>query len=252
MSRTPFLAGNWKMYKTGAEAVSFIEAAKPLLAGVSGRQAAVAVPFTAIAEAAKAAQGSGVLIGAQNVYWEKEGAYTGEISVGMLKAAGASFVILGHSERRQFFGDTDEWVARKLQAALEGSLVPVVCVGESLAQREANETFAVLGAQLKGSLAGLTADKAATLVVAYEPVWAIGTGKTATAAQAQEVHAFLRGELRNLLGDKAAAETRILYGGSVKPDNVKSLMSEPDIDGALVGGAALKPDSFAQIVKFDV
>jgi triosephosphate isomerase len=252
MSRMPFLAGNWKMYKTGAEAVSFIEAAKPLLAGVSGRQAAVGVPFTAIAEAAKAAQGSGILIGAQNVYWEKEGAYTGEISAGMVKAAGASFVILGHSERRQFFGDTDEWVSNKLHAVLAAGLVPVVCLGESLAQREAGDTFKVLDAQLTGSLAGLSSLEAAALVVAYEPVWAIGTGKTASKEQAQEVHAFLRGKLKSLLGDKVAAETRIIYGGSVKPDNVKALMGEPDIDGALVGGAALKPDSFSQIVKFDL
>ncbi|MDR1038253.1 MAG: triose-phosphate isomerase [Deltaproteobacteria bacterium] len=252
MSRTPFLAGNWKMYKTGAEAVAFIEAAKPLLAGTSGRQAALGVPFTAIGEAATAAQGTGILIGAQNVHWEKEGAFTGEISVGMAKAAGASFVILGHSERRQYFGDTDEWVAKKLAAAVDGGIVPVVCLGESLAQRESGDTFKVLGAQIRGSLAGLTAERAAALILAYEPVWAIGTGKTATKEQAQEVHAFLRGELGTLLGDRAASETRILYGGSVKPDNVKALMGEPDIDGALVGGAALKPDSFVQIVKFDL
>jgi triosephosphate isomerase len=252
MPRTPFLAGNWKMYKTGAEAVAFIEAAKPLLAGVTGRTAAVGVPATALSDAAKAAAGTGLLVGAQNVHWEKEGAFTGEISAGMAKAAGASFVILGHSERRQYFGDTDEWVAKKLQAVLGESLIPVVCLGESLAQRESNETFKVLESQLKGSLAGLSADKAGPLVIAYEPVWAIGTGKTATAQQAQEVHAFLRGRLEALLGAQTAAATRILSGGSVKPDNVKSLMSEPDIDGALVGGAALKPDSFAQIVKFDL
>jgi triosephosphate isomerase len=245
------LAGNWKMYKTGAEAVSFIESARPLLAGATGRQAAVAVPFTALAETAKAAAGSGILVGAQNIHWEKEGAYTGEISAGMAKAAGASFVILGHSERRQFFGDTDEWVSKKLQAAISESLIPVVCLGESLSQRESGDTFKVLGAQIKGSLAGLSEAQAASLIIAYEPVWAIGTGKTATAAQAQEVHAFLRGELKTLLGAKTSDSTRILYGGSVKPDNVKSLMAEPDIDGALVGGAALKPDSFAQIVKFD-
>jgi triosephosphate isomerase len=251
MSRTPFLAGNWKMFKTGSEAVSFIETAGPLLTGIKGREAAIAVPFTAISEAAKAAKGTGILIGAQNVYFEKEGAYTGEISTGMVKAAGASFVILGHSERRQFFGDSDEWVSKKLKAVLDEGLVPVVCLGESLAQRESGDTFKVLESQLKGSLAGLSTERAKTLVVAYEPVWAIGTGKTATQAQAQEVHAFLRGKLGAILGDATAGATRILYGGSVKPDNVKSLMSEPDIDGALVGGAALKPDSFAQIVKFD-
>jgi triosephosphate isomerase len=239
------------MYKTGAEAVKFIEEIKALLPSLSDREAALGVPATAIYEAAKAAEGSGILIGAQNLYFEKEGAFTGEISGGMVKAAGASFVILGHSERRQFFGDTDEWVSKKLGAALGAGLIPVVCLGESLKEREAGDTFKVVGSQLKGSLAGLSPEAAGTLVIAYEPVWAIGTGKTATKEQAQEVHAFLRKELGALLGEKVAGETRILYGGSVKPENAKELMGEPDIDGALVGGAALKPDSFAKIVGFD-
>jgi triosephosphate isomerase len=239
------------MYKTGAEAISFISEIKPLLGSLEGREAALGVPATAVVEASKAAEGTGILIGAQNIFYEKEGAYTGEISGTMAKAAGASFVILGHSERRQFFGDTDEWVSKKLAAALDAGLIPVVCLGESLAQREAGDAFKVIGAQLKGSLSGLAPEKAGTLIIAYEPVWAIGTGKTATSAQAQEVHAFIREELKKLLGDKVAGETRILYGGSVKPDNAKALLSEPDIDGALVGGAALKADSFAKIVNFD-
>jgi triosephosphate isomerase len=251
MTRKPFLAGNWKMYKTGPEATNYIEEIKALLPSLSDREAALGVPATAVYEAAKAAEGTGILIGAQNIYFEKEGAYTGEISAGMVKAAGASFVILGHSERRQFFGDTDEWVSKKLKAALESSLIPVVCLGESLSERESGKTFEIVGSQLKGSLAGLTPEAAKTLVIAYEPVWAIGTGKTASKEQAQEVHAYIRKELKALLGDKVAEETRILYGGSVKPENAKELMSMPDIDGALVGGAALKPDSFAKIVGFD-
>ncbi|MDR2405069.1 MAG: triose-phosphate isomerase [Deltaproteobacteria bacterium] len=251
MSRLPFLAGNWKMYKTGSQAVEFIEAIKPLLGALSGRQAALGVPATALYQAAQAAAGTGILIGAQNIWYENEGAFTGEISASMAKAAGASFVILGHSERRQYFGDTDEWVSKKLRAAITEGLIPVVCIGESLAEREGNTTFNVIEGQLKGSLEGLKADEADTLILAYEPVWAIGTGKTATAAQAQEVHAFIRKTLEKLLGPKVAESTRILYGGSVKPENVKSIVAEPDIDGALVGGASLKPESFADIAIFD-
>ncbi|MDR2339586.1 MAG: triose-phosphate isomerase [Deltaproteobacteria bacterium] len=251
VSRTPFLAGNWKMYKTGPEAVAFIEAFKPLVGNLSGREAALGVPATAIFQAAQAAAGTGILIGAQNIWYEKEGAYTGEISAAMAKAAGAGFVIIGHSERRQYYGETDEWVNKKLKAAAAEGLVPVVCVGESLAERESGSTFKVLESQLRGALDGITPEIAKPLVIAYEPVWAIGTGKTATAAQAQEAHAFLRGVLAKALGTQSADAIRILYGGSVKPDNAKALLSEADIDGALVGGAALKPDSFAQIVNFD-
>jgi triosephosphate isomerase len=252
VKRKLFLAGNWKMYKTGAEAVQFLTTIQPLLGqSYSDRQVALGVPATAMYEAAIAATKSGILIGAQNIYFEKEGAFTGEISADMVKAAGASFVIIGHSERRQFFGDTNEWVSKKLAATLQASLIPVVCIGETLAQREAGDTFKVIEEQLKGSLAGLTPQNAASLILAYEPVWAIGTGKTASAAEAQEVHAFIRKSLASLLGAEVAEATRLLYGGSVKPDNVKSLLSEPDIDGALVGGAALKPESFAQIVNFD-
>jgi triosephosphate isomerase len=251
VTRTPFLAGNWKMFKTGAEAVEFIGAIRPLLGAIAGREVALGVPATALFQAAEAAKGSGILVGAQNLYFEREGAFTGEISAGMIKAAGGSFAIIGHSERRQFFGDTDEWVARKLAAALSEGLTPIVCVGETLAQRESGVTFGVLEGQLHGALKGAPEGVAETLIVAYEPVWAIGTGKTASQAQAQEVHAFLRSALAKSLGGPAADSVRILYGGSVKPDNVRSLLSEPDIDGALVGGAALKPDSFAKIVNFD-
>jgi triosephosphate isomerase len=251
VAREPFLAGNWKMYKTGAEAVQFIEDIKLLIGALTGRQAAIGVPATALWQASQAAAGSKILIGAQNIWYEKEGAYTGEISAEQAKAAGASFVILGHSERRQLFGDTDEWVSKKLAAAAGAGLIPVVCVGETLAQREGGATLKVLEEQLRGSLAGITPEAAKTLIVAYEPVWAIGTGKTATAAQAQEVHAFARQVLGKILGEAQAAETRILYGGSVKPDNIKSLLAEDDIDGALVGGASLKAESFAKIVIFD-
>jgi triosephosphate isomerase len=239
------------MYKTGTEAKKYLGEFKALVGTLSDRDVALGVPAAAIREAADAAGGSGILIGAQNIHFEKEGAFTGEISADMVKDAGASFVILGHSERRQFFGDTDSWVSKKLRAALGASLIPVVCVGESLAQREAGKTNELVESQLKGSLEGLAPDEAGTLVIAYEPVWAIGTGKTATTDQAQEVHLFIRKKLLELLGEKAAAETRILYGGSVKPDNAKALLAQPDIDGALVGGAALKPDSFAAIVKYD-
>ncbi|MDR1165329.1 MAG: triose-phosphate isomerase [Deltaproteobacteria bacterium] len=250
MTRIPFIAGNWKMFKTGPEAIEFINALKPLVKDARGREVALGAPATALQAAAEAARGSSILIGAQNIYFEKEGAYTGEISGAMVQATGASFVILGHSERRQFFGDTNEWVARKLAAALDAKLIPVVCLGESLAEREKGDAFKVLSAQLQGSLASLTPARAGTLILAYEPVWAIGTGKTATKEQAQEVHVFLRAETAKLLGEDIAQKTRILYGGSVKPDNAAALLNEPDIDGALVGGAALKPDSFAQIVNF--
>ncbi|MDR1545539.1 MAG: triose-phosphate isomerase [Deltaproteobacteria bacterium] len=251
MAREPFLAGNWKMYKTGDEAVKFIEELKPLIRGLDDRRTALAAPATALRQAAEAAAGSGLIVGAQNLHWAQEGAYTGEISASMIKAAGATMVILGHSERRQFFGDDDALVAKKLAAALAAGLLPVVCLGENLAEREAGRAFEVLAAQLQGSLAGATPEAVAGLVLAYEPVWAIGTGRTATAEQAQQAHEFLRGRLAELFGRPAAEATRILYGGSVKPDNAKSLMERPDIDGVLVGGASLKADSFAKIVRYD-
>ncbi|MDR1308346.1 MAG: triose-phosphate isomerase [Deltaproteobacteria bacterium] len=249
MPRTPFLAGNWKMFKTGPQAVDFIREIVPLVAGRAGREVALAVPATALFQAAEAARGSGIAIGAQNLHWEREGAFTGEISAAMAAAAGASLAIVGHSERRQLFGDTDEWVSRKLAAALGADLLAVVCVGETLAQREAGRTLEVLSAQLRGSLAGLSAPAAGKrLVMAYEPVWAIGTGKTATKEEAQETQAFIRRELSAM--GLPAESIRILYGGSVKPDNAAALMAQPDIDGLLVGGASLKADSFAAIVNF--
>ncbi|MDR2387907.1 MAG: triose-phosphate isomerase [Deltaproteobacteria bacterium] len=248
MSRRPFLAGNWKMFKTGDQAVAFIEEFVPLIGDLTDREAALAVPATALQRAAQAVKGSPVIIGAQNLHWEKEGAFTGEISAEMIVSTGAKMVLIGHSERRQYFGDTDEWVSKKLSAALAAGLLAVICVGETLAERESGRTFEVLATQLKGSLADFKAKDEKNLILAYEPVWAIGTGKTATKEEAQETQAFIRKELGNL---GLPAETiRILYGGSVKPENAEALMAQPDIDGLLVGGASLKADSFAKIVKF--
>ncbi|MDR1677788.1 MAG: triose-phosphate isomerase [Deltaproteobacteria bacterium] len=248
MPRKPFLAGNWKMFKTGEQAVAFIDEFAPLVKDVTDREVALAVPTTALYQAAAKAKGSSIIIGAQNLHWEKEGAFTGEISASMITGSGASMVIIGHSERRQFFGDTDEWVSKKLGAAIEAGLLAIVCIGETLAERESNRTFEVLASQLKGSLSGFKAANEAKLILAYEPVWAIGTGKTATKEEAQETQAFIRKELKNL--ELPSESLRILYGGSVKPDNAASLMAQPDIDGLLVGGASLKADSFSQIVKF--
>jgi triosephosphate isomerase len=248
MSRKPFLAGNWKMFKTGDQAVDFIHEFTPLVGSLDGREVALAVPATALYQAAQAAKGSPIIIGAQNLHWEAEGAFTGEISVGMIVSAGATMVIIGHSERRLYFGDTDEWVSKKLKAAIEAGLLAVVCLGETLAERESGRTFEVLSSQLKCSLAGFQASDAHKLILAYEPVWAIGTGKTATKEEAQQTQAFIRKELDSL---KLPADSlRILYGGSVKPENAAQLMAQPDIDGLLVGGASLKANSFSQIVKY--
>ncbi|WP_027364946.1 triose-phosphate isomerase [Desulfotruncus alcoholivorax] len=247
--RKPIIAGNWKMYKTVGEAVNFVASFKGLVTGVSGVEIVLCPPFTALATVAEQLAGTGIELGAQNMYWESEGAYTGEISPGMLKEAGCKYVILGHSERRQFFGETDETVNKKVFAALEHGLVPIVCVGERLEEREAGRTEEVVRKQLEGSLAGLSADRAAGLVVAYEPVWAIGTGRTASNEDAQQVNRFIRETLGRLLGAGFAAATRIQYGGSVKPGNAAGLMAQPDIDGALVGGASLDAESFAGIIK---
>jgi triosephosphate isomerase len=249
MSRKPFIAGNWKMFKTGSEATDFIKDFIPLVESWEKSQIALATPFTALSDAVKAASGFSLIIGAQNLHWESEGAFTGEVSAKMILATGATMVILGHSERRQLFGDTDEWVAKKIEAALEAGLFPIVCVGETLTDRKQGRTFNVLANQLTGCLAGLTDQSLANIVLAYEPVWAIGTGVTATVEQAQEAHAFIRGRLSRQSSPEAAAAIRILYGGSVKPDNARALLEQADIDGALVGGASLKPDSFAQIVN---
>jgi len=242
--RKPLIAGNWKMFKTVSEAVSFTQQLQALVGGVTDVEIVVAPPFTALQAVATAARGTNIGVSAQDVYFEREGAFTGEISVGMLKEAGATCAIVGHSERRRLFGETDQIVNRKATAAMAGGLTAIVCVGETLEERERDETLAVLDRQIREGLKGLPAG----FVVAYEPVWAIGTGRNATAAQAQEAHAHIRKRLTEAFGAGVAAECRILYGGSVKPDNIRELSAQPDVDGALVGGASLEPKSFAAIV----
>ncbi len=248
--RTPVIAGNWKLFKTIAEATAMVGELKSLVAKTAGVEIVVAPVFTAISKVADALAGTNVHVSAQDCYWEEEGAYTGEVAPKLLKDAGCSHVIIGHSERRQYFGETDETVNKKAKAALAAGLTAIVCVGETLAEREGDKTFAVIETQLTGGLSGFSADMLAKSVIAYEPVWAIGTGKTASDAQAQEVHAFIRSLVARQFGQASADAIRILYGGSVKPDNVKGLMAQSDIDGALVGGASLKADSFAAIANF--
>ena len=248
--RKPVIAGNWKMYKTRAEAVAFIEELKPRVAKVEHCEVIVAPPFTALAAAAQAAKGSKVGIAAQNVHWDAEGAHTGDISPGMLLDVGCTHVIIGHSERRQDHGETDEQVNRKLKAALAAGLTPIVCVGETLDERERDETQKVLDRQFQRGFAGLTPSEFSRIIIAYEPVWAIGTGRTATPEQAEESHAYLRELTRGQFGEPQAQALRILYGGSVKPQNIKGLMAQEDLDGALVGGASLKAESFAAIVDY--
>jgi len=248
--RKPVIAGNWKLYKTSSEAIALITELAPQVAGVEGVEIVVAPVFTVLSSVQRALAGTGIALAAQDVYWEEEGAYTGEVSPRMLLDVGCSHVIIGHSERRQYFGETDATVNKKLRAALKGELVPIFCIGETLASREAGETFDVLERQITLGLEGIASEQVGPVIVAYEPVWAIGTGKTATDAQAQEAHAFIRGVLTKLYSSTVADRTRILYGGSVKPENAKGLMSCPDIDGALVGGASLKGDSFAGIVRY--
>ena len=248
MSRIPFVAGNWKMHKTVAETVAYVKEFRSLVKDIHGIDIVLATPFTSIHPAAEAARNSNVAISAQDVYWETHGAFTGEISAAMLREAGAEYVIIGHSERRTLFAETDEAVRRKIGAAFEGSLTPIVCIGETLAERDANQTFAVLDRQLAKGLEGLTAVQLTELVIAYEPVWAIGTGRNATPAQAAEAHGHIRQRLQATFGQEAANAVRILYGGSVKPDNVSALASQPNVDGALVGGACLDVQSFVDIV----
>jgi triosephosphate isomerase len=240
------------MYKTGAQARDFFKDLISLAAPFkTDREVLFAAPFTCLEAAAAAAAGTPVLIAAQDLFWEDEGAYTGEVSAPMIKAAGAGAVIIGHSERRQLFGDCGEWINRKLGAALKAGLKPIVCIGETLSEREGGRTFDVLGQQLGEALAGFAAAALGSVVLAYEPVWAIGTGLTASPDQAQEVHAFIRGRLAERFDAARAEEFRLLYGGSVKPDNVARLMAQPDIDGALVGGASLEAASFVKIINFD-
>jgi triosephosphate isomerase (TIM) len=246
--RTPFIAANWKMFKTVQEAVVFIKEARGHVKDVTDVEIVVAPPFTALHAVAEAARNTPVGVAGQNLHWEREGAFTGEISAGMLKEAGAEYVIIGHSERRRLFHETDETVNRKLIAALGAGLCPIVCIGETLEEREADQTLAVLDRQIKTGLDGLSGDQVATLVLAYEPVWAIGTGRNATPEQAGEAHAHIRGRLRQWFGAGAADHGHVIYGGSVKPDNIHELIRHPDVDGALVGGASLDVKAFADIV----
>src|SRR6185369_6061443 len=246
--RIPFIAGNWKMYKTVQEAVVFVKELRRLVKDVTDVEIVVAPAFTAVHAAAEAARNTNIGVSAQDVYWEREGAFTGEVSPGMIKEAGAEYVIVGHSERRRLFGETDTLVNRKAVAALGAGLIPIVCVGETLEERERNETLAILDRQIKNGLDQISAAQIADLVVAYEPVWAIGTGRTATTAQAAEAHAHIRKRLRQWFGGDAADRGHVIYGGSVKPDNIRELIAEEDVDGALVGGASLDVKSFGEIV----
>lgn len=249
-TRTPLIAGNWKMYKTNAEAVDTAGRLVKLVADTSDVDIMIAPVFTAIDPVSRVVKGSRVGLGAQNLYWEKEGAYTGEISADMLVSAGCQYVIIGHSERRQYFGETDETVNQKISAAIAANLIPVFCIGETEAERESGNTFSVLDKQVKDGLKEKFVEDLGSLVIAYEPVWAIGTGKTATSDQAQETHKYIRALVDSVIGTALADSVRILYGGSVKPANVAELMAMPDIDGALVGGASLDAESFSRIVKF--
>lgn len=253
------MAANWKMHKTPAETADFLARLIPLLAPAAAEGAperarvcdiVVAPPFPCLPAAATAARGAGIELAGQNMHWETHGAFTGEVSAAMLLAVGCRYVILGHSERRQYFGETDATINRKLLAALNAGLRPIVCVGETLAQREAGQTETVLREQLERGFLGIKATQAPPCILAYEPVWAIGTGRTATPELAADAHRYLRQRLARLWGDSAAAACRILYGGSVKPDNIRGLMAQPELDGALVGGASLDPQSFAALVDF--
>ena len=248
--RRPVIAGNWKMYKTIAEAVDFIEKIKPAVERTDHCEVVVAPPFTALAAAAKAAKGSRVGVAAQDLHWDKEGAHTGDVSAPMLVDAGCTHVLIGHSERRHDHGETDEQVNHKLKAALAAGLTPILCVGETLVEREAGETQKVLERQFTGGFAGLTPQDFSRIIIAYEPVWAIGTGRTATPEMAEESHRSLRELARRQFGEGLASQVRVLYGGSVKPENVGGLMAKEEIDGALVGGASLRPDSFLALVNF--
>ncbi|MDT8390693.1 MAG: triose-phosphate isomerase [Lentisphaeria bacterium] len=246
--RTLCIAGNWKMNKTAAEAKAMINELTSMVADINDTDIVLCPTFTALTAAVDAAAGTHIAIGAQNVHWAENGAFTGEISADMLKEAGVEYVIIGHSERRQYFGETDETVNRRLNAALAAGLKPIVCVGESLEDREGNKTEDVVGTQVTGSLAGLTDEQMEGVIVAYEPVWAIGTGKVATPQQAQDTHAFIRGKLAELFSEDTAAKVRIQYGGSVKASNAAELLGQEDIDGALVGGASLTAADFAGIL----
>ena len=246
--RTPFVAANWKMYKTVYDAICFIKEFQGMVKDFGDIEIVVAPAFTALHAVAEAARHTNIGVAGQNVYWEKEGAFTGEVSAPMLREAGAEYVIIGHSERRRLFQETDQTVNRKLMAALGATLTAIVCIGETLEEREAGQTMAVLDRQIKDGLDGLTGDQVAAMVIAYEPVWAIGTGRNATPEQAGEAHAHIRTRIRQGFGGAAADQCHIIYGGSVKPDNIHSLIVHPDVDGALVGGASLDVTGFREIV----
>lgn len=248
--RRPIIVGNWKMHKTIAEALALVQSLKAAVAEVRDVDVGVAPPFTALVTVAEALRDSNIGLAAQNMYWEPQGAFTGEISAAMLADVGCRQVIIGHSERRQYFAETDDSVNKKLHAALASTLDPILCIGETLAQRDSQATFQVLEQQVRGGLAGISAEGMRRVVIAYEPVWAIGTGKTATPEQAQEVHNFIRGLLGTLYGKGLADDIRIQYGGSVNAGNIQALMAQADVDGALVGGASLDASSFAKIVLF--
>ncbi|NOT28182.1 MAG: triose-phosphate isomerase [Acidobacteria bacterium] len=248
MSRIPLIAGNWKMFKTVDETVKYVKELRGLVKDIQGVEIVLAPPFTALHPAAEAARNSNVAVAAQDMFWEREGAFTGEISAHMIREAGAEFVIIGHSERRTLFGETNTTVNRKVLAAFAAGLVPIACIGETLDQRERGETFDVLDRQVQQGLDGVSAERIGQLVIAYEPVWAIGTGRTATSDQAQEAHAHIRSRLRQWFGPEAAEACHVIYGGSVKPDNIRDLIVQPDVDGALVGGASLDIRGFAEIV----
>jgi triosephosphate isomerase (TIM) len=246
--RLTLIAANWKMYKGVQEAVVYMKQLRPLVKDVADVEIVLAPPFTSVHAVAEAARSTNVAVAAQDLHWELEGAFTGEVSAQMIKEAGAEFAIIGHSERRRLFGETDALVNRKVKAAIAAGLRAIVCIGETLDERERDETLQVLDRQLDAGLAGLEAALVADLAIAYEPVWAIGTGRTASAAQAQEAHGHIRLRLREAFGERAAERCRVIYGGSVKPDNIRELVEQPDVDGALVGGASLEVRNFAEIV----
>jgi len=247
--RKPFIAGNWKMNKTIKESIELANGLKRELIDLNGVDILVCPPYTALSDIADILVDSNIGLGAQNVSWQKEGAFTGEISVRMLNDAGCRYIIVGHSERRKYFSENDEIVNKKIKAVLSGNLTPIFCLGETLEERESNQTMNVIQKQLEGGLSGLDQESVSQLIIAYEPVWAIGTGKTASPDQAQQVHQFIRNWIKSNYSEEVSEELKIIYGGSVKADNTKELMQKVDIDGALVGGAALEIDSFAQIAK---
>ncbi len=248
--RVPLIAGNWKMYKTSGEGAVFVRALAARIGAVEGREVVVAPPFTGLLEAVRAAAGTSIAVAAQDVFWEKEGAYTGEVAPAMLTDLGVKGVIAGHSERRQYFGETDDQVSRKVRAALDGGLSPIICVGESAGEREKGLIEEVLSRQIRAALSSVRPEECGSVALAYEPIWAIGTGKTATPEMAQEAIAFCRELVADRLGGEVAGTVRVLYGGSVRPDNIDDLMAQSDIDGVLVGGASLDLEAFCRIVEF--